>query len=212
MELINAAAEHYAGKFSSPEPDLLAAITRSTQSEHPQAHMLSGHVQGRLLSVLSQLIQPRHILEIGTFTGYSALCLCEGLHPEGQLHTIEIRESDANTARLNFDSSPFAAQIHLHIGQAAHIIPQLNCLWDIVFIDADKTGYAGYYDQVFPRVRKGGLIIADNIFFHGQVLDEAHNGKNPVAMRNFTKKISDDAGTEKVILTVRDGLMLIVKK
>ena len=212
MELISAALEAYAGKYSSPEPPLLSTIAKQTQEAHPRAHMLSGHLQGRLLSVLSKLIQPRYVLEIGTFTGYSALCLCEGLVPGGELHTIECREADAKTADTHFQNSDYQQQIHLHIGQAAELIPQLDYLWDIIFIDADKTGYSDYYDQVIPRLRKGGLLIADNIFFHGEVLDEKNQSKNPAAIRAFNEKILQDHSVEKVVLTVRDGLMLVVKK
>lgn len=212
MEIINAAAEAYAEKFSSPETELLSSIAFSTQAHHPEAHMLSGHVQGRLLALLSRLVQPRYVLEIGTFTGYSALCLCEGLLENGELHTIECRESDASTAENHFKKSSYSEQIHLHKGEASKILTNLDYTWDMVFIDADKTGYAGYYDQVMPRLRKGGLLIADNIFFHGQVLEEKNQGKNSIAMRNFAKKVAEDKATEKVILTVRDGLMLLFKK
>ncbi len=212
MELINATAEAYAENFSSPEPELLSSIAISTQAHHPEAHMLSGHLQGRLLALLSRLMQPSYVLEIGTFTGYSALCLCEGLSEKGELHTIECREQDADIAESNFRKSSYSHQIHLHKGEAGKILPNLPYSWDMVFIDADKTGYAGYYDQVMPRLRKGGLLIADNIFFHGQVLDEKYQGKNSIAMRNFAKKVAEDQSTERVILTVRDGLMLLFKK
>jgi caffeoyl-CoA O-methyltransferase len=212
MELISAAAEFYADKYSSPESDLLSVIAEATQKNHPEAHMLSGHVQGRLLALLSRLIAPRYILEIGTFTGYSALCLCEGLRQDGELHTIECRETEVITAQQYFAKSNYAQQIHLHHGRAADIIPQLNVTWDLVFIDADKTGYTSYYELIMPRMRSGGLLIADNIFFHGQVLDENNNAKNPKAMREFTQRVAADANADRLILTVRDGLLLVIKK
>ncbi len=212
MELINAAAEAFADKYSSPESELLSAIAEATQKNHPKAHMLSGHVQGRLLAFLSRLVMPRYILEIGTFTGYSALCLCEGLRHDGELHTIESREEEVVTAQENFNKSSYTQQIHLHHGEAASIIPHLNITWDLVFIDADKTGYMAYYDMVMPRLRSGGLLIADNIFFHGQVLDENNTAKNPVAMREFTQRVAADANADRLILTVRDGLLLAIKK
>lgn len=212
MELISAAAEAYADQYSSPESELLSAIADATQKNHPKAHMLSGHVQGRLLAFLSRLVAPRYILEIGTFTGYSALCLCEGLRQDGELHTIESREEEVATAQQYFNKSPYAQQIHLHHGQAAALIPQLNITWDLVFIDADKTGYAAYYELIMPRMRSGGLLIADNIFFHGQVLDEHNNEKNPSALREFTQRVAADAQADRLILTVRDGLLLVIKK
>lgn len=212
MELINAAAEAFADKYSSPESELLSAIAEATQKNHPKAHMLSGHVQGRLLAFLSRLISPKYVLEIGTFTGYSALCLCEGLKNDGELHTIESREEEVVTAQQNFKTSTYSHQIHLHHGLAADIIPQLNMTWDLVFIDADKTGYTAYYDLIMPRMRSGGLLIADNIFFHGQVLDGNNNAKNPAALREFTQRVAADTNADRLILTVRDGLLLVIKK
>ena len=138
--------------------------------------MLSGHLQGKLLEMISCMIQPRRILEIGTFTGYSAFCLAKGLTDEGQLHTIELREEDAQTARSFFDRSAYAGQIISHTGNALDIIPKLDETWDLVFIDADKPAYIEYFNLVLPRLRKNGFILADNIFFHGQVLEENVKG------------------------------------
>jgi predicted O-methyltransferase YrrM len=173
--------------------------------------MLSGHLQGKLLEMVSCMIRPGRILEIGTFTGYSALCLAKGLTEKGVLHTIELREKDAAIAKSFFEKSPFSSKIVSHIGNAAAIIPVLNEEWDLVFIDADKPGYIEYFNLVFPRLRKNGFILADNIFFHGQVLDEKDNGKNPKAMRNFNEFIKSRADIEKLAVTVRDGLYLIKK-
>ncbi len=212
MELVNLLAEAYADSHTSPDEGLLKEIAEQTKATHPHAHMLSGHVQGRLLSFLSKLLQPRYILEIGTFTGYSALCLTEGLHPEGQLHTIEIRESDAQQAQENFHKSNAGKQVTLHTGNALEIIPTLPFNWDLVFIDADKTAYVDYYEMVVPRLSEKGIIIADNVLFHGQVLEPEVKGKNAKAIHAFNAHVAADNRTEQVLLTLRDGLMLIKKK
>lgn len=211
-ELIDQQINSYAERFSSEESPLLAEIGAYTQANHPHAHMLSGKLQGRFLSMLSKLMQPMYILEIGTFTGYSALCLAEGLQPEGSLHTLELREADAATARNYFDRSTHSNQIHLHIGEAAQLIPQIPQIWDLVFIDADKTGYQEYYELVMPRLRKGGLIIADNVLFHGQVLEPVISGKNAKAIHAFNEHVKSDPRVETNLVTLRDGLLLIRKK
>ena len=210
-ELIHQPINEYAERFSSAESPLLEEINKYTQANHPHAHMLSGRLQGRFLSMLSRLVQPQYILEIGTFTGYSALCLAEGLTPTGNLHTIEIRQEDAETAKAYFDRSAYANQIHLMIGAAATIIPQLPFTWDLVFIDADKTGYIEYYELVVPRLRKGGLIIADNVLFHGQVLETVISGKNAKAIHAFNEHVKSDPRVETSLVTLRDGLLLIRK-
>jgi caffeoyl-CoA O-methyltransferase len=210
-ELIDQPINEYAERFSSAESPLLEEINRYTQANHPHAHMLSGRLQGRFLSMLSKLLQPQYILEIGTFTGYSALCLAEGLAPMGSLHTIEIREEDAETAKGYFDRSAYSNQIHLMVGPAAAIIPQLPFTWDLVFIDADKTGYIEYYELVVPRLRKGGLIIADNVLFHGQVLETVISGKNAKAIHAFNEHVKSDPRVETSLVTLRDGLLLIRK-
>ncbi len=212
MELIATAIQEYAERYSSPASDLLQRIARETEAQHPEAHMLSGHLQGRFLSLVSRLVAPLHILEIGTFTGYSALCLAEGLAAGGQLHTLELREKEANTASAYFSASPYKDQIFLHRGEAAAIIPTIPLTWDLVFIDADKPGYIDYYELVLPRLRKGGLILADNVLFHGQVLESPVTGKSAKAIQAFNEHIAADERVEKMILTLRDGLFLIRKK
>lgn len=209
MELVHPLAETYASLHSSPDDALLEQIQASTLAEHPHAHMLSSPVQGRFLTMISQLLQPKHILEIGSFTGYSALCLAKGLTTDGELHTIELREKDAAKSKANFSISERADQIHLHIGDAKSIIPTLDHAWDLVFIDADKTGYIDYYELLVPRMAKHGLIIADNVLFHGQVLETPLSGKNAKAIDAFNAHVSADPRTEQVLLTVRDGLLLI---
>ena len=212
MELVHPLVEAYAEKFSSSDDALLAQIQIETKEQHPHAHMLSGPVQGRLLAFLSKMIQAERILEIGSFTGYSALCLAEGLSESGELHTIELREEDAKTAVSNFSKSKRNKQIHLHIGNAKEIIPTLDMEWDLVFIDADKTGYIDYYELIVPRLSKNGWIIADNVLFHGQVFDDPITGKSAKAIQAFNEHVLADVRTEQVLLTIRDGLFLIKKK
>ena len=212
MDIVNPLAQSYSEKFSSQENELLHEIASHTNAHHPHANMLSGHVQGRFLSLISSLLKPMRILEVGTFVGYSALCLSEGLQEGGQLHTLELREEDAVTALGNFKKANALDKIILHKGNALDIIPALNETWDIVFIDADKTNYCNYYKLVLPRVRKGGLIIADNVLFHGEVLEENVRGKNAVAINEFNEMIRQDDLVEKIMLTIRDGLFLIYKK
>jgi predicted O-methyltransferase YrrM len=212
MELVHPLVEAYALKYSSPDNALLEQIQGETKEQHPHAHMLSSPVQGKMLAFLSQMIRPEKILEIGSFTGYSALCLADGLTNSGELHTIELREEDAQTAISNFSKSTRNKQIHLHIGDAKAIIPTLPLEWDLVFIDADKIGYIDYYELIVPRLSKNGWIIADNVLFHGQVLEEPILGKSAKAIQAFNEHVLADVRTEQVLLTIRDGLLLIKKK
>jgi len=212
LELVNQLAENYATLFSGNQSDLLEKIHDETRAGHDHAHMLSSKTQGIFLSMLSQLLQPKYILEIGTFTGYSALCLAEGLATDGQLHTIEVREADAAKATANFKICNKQDQVFLHLGNALDIIPTLPYNWDLVFIDADKTNYTRYYEMVVPRLSENGLIIADNVLFHGQVLEEKISGKNAMAIHAFNEHVAKDSRTEQVMLTVRDGLLLIKKR
>jgi caffeoyl-CoA O-methyltransferase len=212
MELMNILAEAYAEKHTSPEDALLQQISADTAAHHKHAHMLSGHLQGKVLEFISCMLQPTYILEIGTFTGYSALCLAKGLQQDGELHTIELREEDANRCAKNFSKSALHKKIHLHVGNALNIIPTLDHKWDLVFIDADKTGYIAYYEMLLPRLNENGLIIADNVLFHGQVLTDNISGKNAIAIDAFNTHVAADKRTEQVMLTVRDGLLLIKKK
>lgn len=211
MELVNPLAQAYSEKYTS-QPDLVLNEVAGQTATHPKAHMLSGKVQGRFLEMLSCMIQPRRVLEIGTFTGYSALCLAKGLTKDGRLHTIEVREQDAATASAFFKLSVWNEQIILHLGNALEIIPGLNETWDLVFIDADKVHYIDYYRLVLPKLRPGGLIIADNVLFHGEVLEEPVRGKNAAAIQAFNDYVAQDDSVERVLLTVRDGVMLIRKK
>ncbi len=211
MELIHPSVQQYAEAYSSPEDVLLKEINDYTTKNHPEAVMLSGHLQGKVLEMISSMIRPRRILEIGTFTGYSALCLAKGLTEDGQLHTIEIREEDARRAKEYFNRSAHSEKIHLHQGNASEIIPKLAEMWDLVFIDADKPSYIEYFNLVFPRLRKNGFILADNIFFHGQVLDQEVTGKSAKGIKDFNNFILDRNDIEKAVLTIRDGLYLVRK-
>jgi predicted O-methyltransferase YrrM len=201
----------YSDVFTTPANPLLQKILDETRASHPKAHMLSGEVQGQFLSMLSCIKKPMHILEIGTFTGYSALCLAKGLDPNGKLHTIENRTEDAQTAHHYFTQSNYAHQIELHIGDAKEIIPTLSQHFDLIFIDADKTGYIEYYEMVVPKLAKGGIIIADNVLFHGEVLDNPISGKNAIAIHAFNEHVKNDPRTSQVLLTIRDGMLLIQK-
>lgn len=211
-ELVNILAENYTARFSDESDDLLKEIIAYTEQNHPHAHMLSGQVQGALLTMISRLLQPKRVLEVGTFTGFSALCLAKGLQPGGELHTIELREEDAAVAKGFFNRSPLGEQVKLHVGNAKDIIPTLKETWDIAFIDADKTGYIDYYGLILPDTRPNGLIIADNVLFHGQVLQEEITGKNAKAIHAFNEYVKNDERVEQVLLTVRDGLSFIRKK
>jgi predicted O-methyltransferase YrrM len=211
-EIINQTAEKYAALFSSATDELLQEIEKFTLQNHPHAIMLSGPVQGKLLELVSCMIKPEKILEIGTFTGYSALCLAKGLIPEGRLHTIEIRKEDAEISRRYFSKSLRPKQIILHEGNALDIIPTLKETWDLVFIDADKVNYINYYELTLPRLRKGGFILADNVLFHGEVLEKNITGINAKAIHAFNEHIAGDERVQHVMVTIRDGLMLIQKK
>jgi len=211
LELIHPLAQDYAEKFSSAEDALLKEVADFTLQNHSGSVMLSGHLQGKVLEMISCMIGPRRILEIGTFTGYSGLCLAKGLTGDGLLHTIELKEEDVEKARSFFSRSAFADKIILHTGNASAIIPRLNETWDLVFIDADKPAYIEYFNLVLPRLRKNGFILADNIFFHGQVLDKEIKGKSAKGIHAFNEFIKKRTDIEKVILTIRDGLFLIRK-
>jgi caffeoyl-CoA O-methyltransferase len=211
MELVNEKAEIYAKQFSTPHDVLLQRVIDETNANHPHAHMLSSETQGKLLEFISKMLKPSKILEVGTFTGFSALCLAKGLTQEGMLHTLELREEDAATAQQYFNESAYAKQIQLHLGDAKQIIPALDEEWDLAFIDADKVSYIQYYELTLQRLRPGGWIIADNVLFHGQVLEDEVTGKNAKAIHDFNEYIKNDNRVEQVMLTIRDGLTIIKK-
>ncbi len=205
----------YIEQHSDPESALLAHINRETNVLTLNPHMLSGHVQGRVLSMLSKMICPKRILELGTFTGYSALCLAEGLTADGCLDTYEINDELEDFIRRNIESEP---RIHLHIGDCLQLLnnEQTNrngMPYDLVFIDADKRHYIEYYNVIFPLVRQGGWIIADNTLWDGHIIDSAYDhDKQTLGLRAFNDLVAQDSRVEKVILPLRDGLTLIRKK
>lgn len=212
MELVSTKAEQYAKANTSLLDDVLQEIEAYTNANHPHAQMLSGHVQGKVLELFSSMIQPKRILEIGTFTGFSALCLAKGLQPGGKLHTIELRDEDAQTAKQYFTIADMNDKIELHVGDALKIIPAITETWDLVFIDADKVNYINYYELTLPAVKKGGWILADNVLFHGEVLQSEVKGKNAKAMIAFNEHVKNDDRVIQAMLTIRDGLLLIQKK
>lgn len=203
----------YIEQHSSPESDVLKQITRSTHLEVINPRMLSGHVQGRLLSMFSQMIRPQRILELGTFTGYSALCLAEGLTGNGKLITIEHNDEMESAIRRNLALSPLGDKIELVIGDAKEELKRLGErreAFDLVFIDADKKEYCDYLDLVLPLMRSGGWILADNTLWDGHIIDPAYDkDKQTVALREFNDKVAQDSRLEKVILPLRDGLTII---
>lgn len=212
MDFIQQAANDYVAHYSDATPAYLRPMYEQTLLSHPHAHLQSNWNQGGFLSFFSKLMAPSSILEIGTFTGFSTLCLAEGLTATGTLDTIELRAEEASAARVHFDASTKGQQILSHIGDAKNILPTLTKQWDLVFIDADKTGYIEYVNLVLPMLSDKGVIIADNVLFHGQVFEEKITGKNALAMHAFNEYILAHKGIEKIMLTVRDGLTLIRKK
>jgi caffeoyl-CoA O-methyltransferase len=212
MQWIEKVAEDYAEKFTTKLDNSLQKIYDDTLANHPEAHMMSSDVQGKFLEFISSLHQPKYILEVGTFTGFSAICMAKGLQNKGELHTIEMREEDADRAWKNILLAGMNDKIHLHRGDARQIIKDLNYSWDMVFIDADKISYITYYEEALKRLSDRGLILADNVLFHGQVLEEKIDGKSAQAIAQFNNHVLNDERTEQVFLTIRDGLLLIKKK
>jgi predicted O-methyltransferase YrrM len=212
MNFISPELEQYAGIHTSPESELLARINRETHLEVLQPRMLSGHLQGRLLSLLSSLLKPKRILEIGTYTGYSALCLAEGLPNDGKLITIDVNEELQARVQGYFNDSSYKRQIEYHIGDAIELIPSLPDMWDLVFIDADKKNYLNYYDLVIERMNPGGIILADNILWSGKVIDKSAQDRETVLLRQYNERIQSDERVENILLPIRDGIMVARKK
>lgn len=203
----------YIEQHSSPESDVLKRITRSTHLEVINPRMLSGHVQGRVLSMISQMIHPDRILELGTFTGYSALCLAEGLKEDGKLITIEHNDEMEPSIRRNLGLTPLGEKIELIIGDAIEVLRGLDEPFDLIFIDADKKQYCDYLDLVIPLLRPGGWILADNTLWDGHIIDPGYDkDKQTITLRAFNDKVMQDERLDKVILPLRDGLTIIRKK
>jgi predicted O-methyltransferase YrrM len=207
MHFISQELEDYIEKHSEKEPDLLAALNKETYQKILLPRMLSGHFQGRVLSMLSKLIRPVNILEIGTFTGYAALCLCEGMQENGQLHTIDIKEELETIQRKYFDKSPWGSQIFQHLGEAIDIIPTLELKFDLVFIDADKENYLNYFELILPKMNKGGIILSDNVLWSGKVLEPLQkNDSSTKVLLEYNELLKNDTRVETVLLPIRDGL------
>ena len=207
MHFISQELEDYIEQHSENEPDLLAALNKETYQKILLPRMLSGHFQGRVLSMLSKLIRPVNILEIGTFTGYAALCLCEGMQENGQLHTIDIKEELETIQRKYFDKSPWGSQIFQHLGEAMAIIPTLELKFDLVFIDADKENYIHYFELILPKMNKGGIILSDNVLWSGKVLEPLQkNDSSTEILIRYNELLKNDPRVETVLLPIRDGL------
>lgn len=207
MHFISQELENYIEKHSEKEPELLAALNKETYQKVLLPRMLSGHFQGRVLSMLSKLIRPANILEIGTYTGYSALCLCEGMQEGGQLHTIDIKEELVDFQRKHFDKSPWGSQIVQHLGEALDIIPSLDLKFDLVFIDADKENYINYFELILLKMNKGGIILSDNVLWSGKVLEPLQkNDLSTAILLEYNLLLKNDPRVETVLLPIRDGL------
>ncbi len=207
MHFISQELEDYIEKHSQNEPELLAQLNKETYQKILLPRMLSGHFQGRVLSMLSKLIRPTNILEIGTYTGYASLCLCEGLQENGQLHTIDIKEELVDFQRKYFDKSPWGNQIFQHLGEAISIIPNLDLKFDLVFIDADKENYLNYFEMIVPKMNKGGIILSDNVLWSGKVLEPLQkNDSSTEILIRYNELLKNDPRVETVLLPIRDGL------
>lgn len=205
--------EDYVLNHIDEEPELLKKLNRDAHTNLLHPRMISGHLQGRLLKMFCRMIQPKYILELGTYTGYSTLCLAEGATDDAEIHTIEIFDELEDFILKYLHQSKLQEKIHLHIGDALEIIPTINHTFDLVFIDANKRTYIEYYNAIFPKVKQGGLIIADNTLWDGKILDTPKpSDKQTIALQNFNDMIAADKRVEKVILPIRDGLTLIWKK
>ena len=209
MHFISEDLEDYASRHTDSEPPLLSELSRRTHLSVLQPRMLSGHLQGRFLSLISKLITPKVILEIGTYTGYATLCLAEGLQQGGTLHTIDIKEELQDLQREFFDRSGYGAQIVQHLGEAATVIPTLTDRFDLVFIDADKRNYALYFDLIIEKMNRGGVILSDNVLWSGKVVEEVKpSDKHTQALLAYNEKLRDDPRLETVLLPIRDGITL----
>lgn len=211
MEFLPADLQKYVEDHSEPESDLLQRINRETHLHVLKPRMLSGHLQGRVLSILSHMIRPKRILEIGTYTGYATLCLAEGLAMDGKITTIDTNEELSIRTKSYFSESTYKHQIEMKIGKAAEVIPLLQERWDLVFIDADKENYATYFDLTIDQVNEGGFLIADNVLWSGKVADQRHQDEATESIRSFNRKVHADPRVQSVLFPIRDGLMMMRK-
>lgn len=209
MDFVPEKIEAYVLAHSQPEPELLQQLNRETWQKVMQPRMLSGHLQGRVLSMISKLIQPKYILEIGTYTGYSALCLAEGMQKNGELHTIDVNEELVDLQRKYFDASGFGSQIFQHLGNALELIPTLQPTFDLVFIDADKNNYPNYLELILSKLKSGSVILSDNVLWSGKVLEEVNDEDlDTKALIVYNKLLNEHPKLETVMLPIRDGLTL----
>ena len=209
MHFIPEALDDYVVAHSESEPELLQQLTRETYQKILQPIMLSGPYQGRVLSMISKLINPKSILEIGTFTGYSTLCLAEGLHKDGEIHTIDVNEELVDFQRKYFDKSEYGSQIFQHIGNAIDIIPTLNKTFDLIFIDADKPNYVNYFQLIINKLNSGGIILSDNVLWHGKVIEPLQpEDLSTQAIMEYNTLLKEDSRIESVLLPIRDGLTI----
>ncbi|MBA4152964.1 O-methyltransferase [Flavobacterium sp.] len=207
MHFLSEDLEDYVAFHSQNEPELLAQLNKETYQKILLPRMLSGHFQGRVLSMLSKLIRPISILEIGTYTGYATLCLCEGMQENGMVHTIDIKEELVDFQRKYFDKSPWGSQIVQHLGEAIDVIPTIETKFDLVFIDADKENYLNYYELIVPKMNKGGIILSDNVLWSGKVVESLKEGDlSTKILLEYNKRLNDDPRVETVLLPIRDGL------
>ena len=213
MQFIPKELDEYVVKHSQDEPKLLQQLNRETYQKILQPRMLCGHFQGRILSMISKLVNPKNILEIGTYTGYSALCLAEGIKADGELHTIDIDEELYEFQRKYFDKSEFGHQIYQHLGNALEIIPKLDITFDLVFIDADKENYSNYFNCVIDKLNAGGIILSDNVLWSGKVIEALQpNDTSTKALIEYNTLLKNDNRVETVMLPIRDGLTISRKK
>ncbi|WP_067149614.1 O-methyltransferase [Pseudotamlana agarivorans] len=209
MHFIPEALDEYVVKHSENEPELLQQLTRETYQKILQPRMLSGHYQGRVLSMISKLVNPKNILEIGTYTGYSALCLAEGMQKDGELHTLDINEELFDFQRKYFDKSVYGAQIFQHLGDAMDIIPKLDKTFDLIFIDADKDNYPNYFNVIIDKLNVGGIILSDNVLWSGKVLETLKKDDTSTkALLEYNALLKKDPRVETVLLPIRDGLTI----
>lgn len=207
MHFISEELEHYVEQHCSPESDLLQRLNKETYQKVLQPRMLSGHFQGRVLSMLSKLIRPEKVLELGTYTGYASLCLAEGLSPSGELHTIDIKEELVNFQRKYFDASGYGKQIFQHVGPALEIIPTIDGPFDLVFMDADKENYIAYFHLILPKMKPGGIILSDNVLWSGKVVEPLQpNDKSTQILLEYNQLLATHPKLETVLLPIRDGL------
>lgn len=214
MEFIDQRLADYAEAHTTPESEVLAELNRETWAKVLMPRMLSGHLQGRVLSLFSKLQRPRRILEVGTYTGYSALCLAEGLSDDGLLHTIDINAELEDMVLKYVKKAGYEHKIKMHVGNALEIIPQLDETFDLVFIDADKENYWNYYEMAIDKVRPGGLIMADNVLWSGKVIDPkmVERDEETKALNEFNSRVGLDNRVEQILLPVRDGIMIARKR